>query len=81
MPSPMSDADGGSHDPLVLLTEGAVFAGVRVEPGDGDARTVYAETPAEVAGDDARRLDDQFSGEGGGDLAQRNVDGDGDSAQ
>ena len=53
--------DRRRHDGAVLLAERAFFAGMRIEPGDRDARARDAEARGEIARDDAPGLDNEFA--------------------
>ncbi len=75
MPSACNCSDRRRHDGVVLLAERAVLAGMRVEPGDRDARARDAEAGGEVARDDAAGLDDEVAGQARHHVAQRQVDG------
>ena len=56
--------DGGRNDRAVLFAERAVFAGVRIEPGDGEPRPRNAETAGEIARHDASGLDHELGRRG-----------------
>ena len=63
MPSALSCATAGATIAQILLAHGAVFAGMRIEAGDREARPRDAETRGEIARHDAPGLDDQVGGE------------------
>ena len=50
--------DGGHDDVDLLAAHGAVFSGMGIEAGDGDARPRHAEIARKVARRDLERLDD-----------------------
>ena len=68
--------DGGTYQGQILVSERAIFARMRIEAGDGKARTRDAEALMQVAGDDAAGLDHEVCGEFGDDVLERKVDGD-----
>ena len=76
MPSDSETLDGGPHHGLILVAERAIFARMRIETGNSEARTRDVETVAEIACDDAAGLDDEVGGEPGDDVFEREVDGD-----
>jgi hypothetical protein len=67
-------------DEQLLVAEQAALAGVRIEPGDGDARLARRE-PARCGGGDPDRLEDRVEGDRLDRLAQRGVDRDQHGAQ
>ena len=67
--------DGRFDDIGVFATQRAVLAGVRVEPGDGEARPGDAEAILEVARGDPPRGDDQIAIQFGRHLGERQMDG------
>ena len=50
--------DSRGDDALILIAQGAVFAGVRVDPGDGQPRLRDAEVPLQRHGGNLRCSDD-----------------------
>ena len=61
MPSRAQLLDRGRDHGGVLLAERAVLAGMRIEPGEREARPRDAEALAQIARDDAAGLDDQIA--------------------
>ena len=51
--------DRGPHHGQILVAERAILARMRIEAGNGEARTRDAETVAQIARDDAAGLDDE----------------------
>ena len=68
-------SDRRRHDGVVLLAERAFFAGMRIEPGDREARAGDTEAGGEIARDDAAGLDDEVAGQARDHVAQRQVNG------
>ena len=68
--------DGWPHDPLILVAEGAAFAGMRVERSDRNPWLADAEAVFEIGGDHASCLHDQPLVQRRRHLAKRQVDRD-----
>ena len=65
--------DGRRNDARFLAADQSVLAGVRIEPGDGDARAVDAEVVLERGCGDANGLADQRSGQRARHVGKGNV--------
>ena len=63
MPSATQPRDRRLRRCRVLLAERAVFAGVRIEPGDREARPRNAEAARQIVRNDAAGLEDQIGGQ------------------
>ena len=76
MPCAAQPRDGRRDDVDVLAAERAVFAGMRIEAGESQARPREAEiAPAGSRDDDRADLDQILGVEQRGNLRQRHVDG------
>ena len=75
MPSRRSRSTAGATTRASSCAERAVFAGVRIEARDREARLRDAEARAQVARDDPAGLDDEFGREALRHVAHRHVDG------
>ncbi len=68
--------DRRRDDVDLLAAQASVFAGMRVEAGDGKARAPQAEIAAEIARRDLDGGEDQILGQQARDVLERDVDGD-----
>ena len=76
MPSALSAATAGAIDRLVLGAHRAAFAGMWIEPGEGEPGRADAKPRAEIGGGDTGRVDDRFDRQRVRNVGQRNMDGD-----
>ena len=75
IPSARNLSIAGCHNGVVLSAEGAVLAGVRIEPGDRQARVRDLKPRLQVARNNASRLDNEIKRQLLRDLRERQVDG------
>ncbi len=67
--------DGRAHHLFILAADGAVLAGMRIEPADHEPRAREAEAALLVARDDAAGLDQELTGQEPRHISNWDVDG------